>query len=425
MKTTRLTTIAVLATSLGALSALAESWPHWRGPRRDGTSTATGLPSTWSRTENVRWRLELPGPAPSTPVIWDGRIFLTSAKGDELVLLAVDQAGKVLWERALGGGNYDSRGGESNAAAPSPSTDGKRVYVLLGTGVMAAFDLEGKPLWRTDLQERYGRFNTYFGMSSTPLLDGDRLYLQLLHTDAQHVLALDAASGKELWKRERSTDARAECLHSYASPVIYRADGVEQLIIHGADYTTAHDLKNGAEIWRVGGLNPKSSYNPSLRFVATPLATPGLLVVPSAKNGPVLGLDPKTARGDVTGKSELFRWQMPSKTPDVPSPLLHDGILYLSRENGILIAVDAKTGELIYEERAHGQPHRGSPIYADGKVFLMGLDGTVTVVRAGRKFEVLGRNEMGERLAASLAVADGTIYLRTHAALYAIGGGRG
>jgi outer membrane protein assembly factor BamB len=414
--------------ALAALLALTttvvadENWPHWRGPRHDGTSTATGLPASWGDGENVRWRLELPGPAASTPVVWGDHVFLTSADagGDELMLLAVDTSGEVRWRRSLGGDNYDARQGESNAASPSPSTDGERVWVFLGSGLLASYDFDGNELWRTDVEKRYGEFKTYFGMSVTPLLDGDRLYLSLIHDNAQLVVALDKNDGSEIWRHERKTDARAECLHSYASPVIYRHGDTEQLIVHGADYVTAHRLEDGAEVWRCGGLNPEDGYNPTLRFVATPLATPGLLVVPSAKNGPVLGLDPSAAQGDVTAKKKPYRWRLPSKTPDVPSPLIHDGILYLSRENGILLAYDATTGEEIYEERVHGAPHRGSPVAADGKVYLMGMDGTVSVVRAGRDFEILAKNDMEERLAASLAIAGDTIYLRTHEALYAI-----
>jgi len=412
--------LTLLALFLGTVPAAAENWPHWRGPSHDGISSAEAVPAEWSREENVRWRLDLPGPAQSTPIVWGEKIFLTSAEGDDLLLLAVDTSGKVLWRREIDDGNYDARQGEGSAASPSPSTDGERIYVFLGTGLLAAYDFAGEELWRTELREKYGPFKTFFGVSSTPLLHGDRLYLQILHTDGQLVLAYDKATGEEVWRHERVTDARDENLHSYASPVVFRSGETEQLIIHGGDYTTGHALADGREIWRVGDLNPKDNYNSYLRFVATPLATRGLLVVPTAKNGPVLGLDPTGAKGVITGKEAFYRWRLPRNTPDVPSPLIHDGVLYLSRENGILHAYDAESGELLYEERVHGSPHRGSPVYADGKVFLMGMDGTVSVVRAGREYELLAQNDMDERLAASLAVAAGTVYLRTYEALYAI-----
>ena len=401
-------------------NSMAENWPNWRGPRNDGTSNETRLPAKWSKSENVKWRLELPGPAPSTPVVWNDRIFLTSAEWDSLALLCVNTSGKVLWKRTVGSGNKDIREGESNAASPSPSTDGKYVWVFFGTGILACFDFEGNEVWRSNLQKRYGGFSMYWGMSTTPLLDGDKLYLQLLHSNEQLVLALDKMTGREIWKHHRKTDAMTECLHSYASPFLYRFDGQEFLLTHGADYVVAHNLKDGSEIWRCGGLQKPNNYNHYLRFVASPVATPGLIVVPSAKNGPVLGLNPKNARGDITHSKTDYAWKRKDNTPDVPSPLIHDGLVYLCRENGVLICIDARTGEEIYQERAYSKRHRGSPVYADGKIYLMAADGTVTVVKAGREFEIISKNSVGERMAASLAISDGTIYLRSHKALYAI-----
>jgi outer membrane protein assembly factor BamB len=410
-----------VAIFLGLLTETqAENWPRWRGPRNDGTSIETELPAKWSKTENVKWRLELPGPAPSTPIVWQDRIFLTSAEGSNLVLLCVDTSGKMLWKKMLGGGNYTIREGESNAASPSPSTDGKNVWVMLGTGIVACYDFNGNEVWKFNLQERYKPFSMYHGMSTSPLLEGDRLYLQLLHSNEQLVLALDKATGREIWRHSRKTDAREESLHSYASPFLYRFGNQEFLITHGADYVTAHDLKDGREIWRCGGLNSPENYNPFFRFVASPVAAAGLIVVPSAKNGPVLGINPQSAKGDITDSPAQFHWRLKDGTPDVPTPLIHGGLVYLCRENGVLICLDAKTGQQFYMERTHNHRHRGSPVYADGKIYLMSADGTVTVVKAGREFEIIAKNTVDERLAASLAISNRTIYLRSYKALYAI-----
>lgn len=399
---------------------IAEDWPNWRGPRNDGTSIETGLPTNWSKTENVKWRLELPGSGASTPVVWGEHIFLTSAENENLVLLCVSTSGKTLWKKVLGDGNKNIRRGESNPAAPSPSTDGQNVWVFTGTGILARYDFDGNEVWKFNVQDRYSKFSMYWGMSTTPLLDGDRLYLQLLHTNAQLVLALDKRTGKEIWKHNRKTDARVECLHSYTSPTMYRFNGQEFLITHGADYVVAHDLKNGREIWRCGGLQHPENYNDYLRFVASPVAAAGLIVVPSAKNGPIVGINPKGAKGDITHSKANTAWKRQINTPDVPSPLIQDGLVYLCRENGQLLCLDASSGEEVYYERAHRKRHRGSPVFADGKIYLMGMDGTVTVVKAGRKFQILAQNQMGERTAASLAVSNGTIYMRTYKALYAI-----
>jgi outer membrane protein assembly factor BamB len=388
----------------------AENWPNWRGARRDGTSVETNIPSKWTKTENVAWRVALPGPAGSTPIVWDKQIFLTSAEGDNLVLISINTDGKFLWKNVLGTGNSSVRGDEANLAAPSPTTDGKYVWAFAGSGDLACFDFAGNEIWKTNLQQRYGTFDLYFVMSSTPLLDGNRLYIQLLHTGAQLVLALDKTNGKEIWKHERPSDAREESRHSYASPYLYRDGKREFLLIHGSDYITAHKLTDGKEIWRAGGLNSKDSYNPNFRFVTSPVATAGLIVVPSAKNGPVhaINADSKPI------------WTLPKGTPDVPSPVIHDGILYLCRENGDLIAVDAKNGNQIYQERTHQHRHRASPIYADGKIFLIARDGVATVVKAGRTFQILSTNEIGEPISSSPVVSNGTLYLRSFQALYAI-----
>ena len=397
----------------------AENWPNWRGPRYDGTSSESGLPSEWDHTKNVLWRLPLSGRAGATPVVWEDRVFLISAEEDHLVLLCISTDGTAVWKRGLGDGNKVVSGGEGNSASPSPSTDGEHVWAFVSTGVLACYDFEGNQIWKTNLQERYGRFNLYFVMASTPLLDGDRLYLQLIHSDASIVLALDKTTGAEVWKHQRESDAYAECEHSYASPFLYRDNEHEFLLVHGADYTTAHHLSDGSEIWRCGGLNPTDRYNTSFRFVASPVAVPGLIVVPSAKNGPVLGLRPG-AKGDITDDKRWQLWKRPNGTPDVPSPLIHDGLVYLCRENGDIVCIDAKTGAEIYKERTHRHRHRASPIYADGKIYLTARDGVVTVAKAGQEFEILSHNSIGEQIAASPVISGGKLYLRSYEALYAI-----
>ncbi|HEY4492034.1 MAG TPA: PQQ-binding-like beta-propeller repeat protein, partial [Acidobacteriota bacterium] len=234
------------------------------------------------------------------------------------------------------------------------------------------------------------------------------------------VVALDKSNGREIWKHIRESDARDECEHSYASPFLYRDSKHEFLLIHGADYITAHRVADGAEIWRCGGLNLKSNYNPAFRFVASPVATAGLIVVPSAKNGPVLGLKPD-GTGDITNLKQHYAWILSHGTPDVPSPLIYGGLVYLCKEDGELICLDAKTGQKIYHEQTRRTRHRASPVYAGGKIYLTARDGVVTVVKAGRQFQILSQNELGETISASPIISNGRIYLRTYEALYAIG----
>ncbi len=406
-------------TNVESTEAVPKNWSQWRGPNNRGISDETDVPIQWSQTENIRWRLPLPGEAAATPVVWGDKIFLTSADGSELVLMCVSTEGEELWKRTLAQGNRTSRGDEVNYAAPSPTTDGEHVWAFLGTGDLACYDFEGNPIWQTNLEERYGKFRLGFLMSMTPLLDKDKLYLQLIHSNAWLVLALDKMTGEEIWKHDRKSDATRECEHAYTSPILYRDAEREFLVVHGADYVTAHNLEDGSEIWRCGGLNSRERYNPSFRLVASPVATEGLIVVPSAKNGPVLGLAP-SGTGDIT-ETKWQIWKLQRGTPDVPSPLIHDGLVYLCRENGDLICLDAETGEQLYRQRTHRHRHRSSPVYANGYIYLTARDGVVSVVKAGREFEIVATNSINESVAASPVIVDGTLYLRSYDALYAIG----
>lgn len=406
--------------------ALADNWPQWRGPNLDGVSREKDLPVQWSKTENVLWRLPLPGPAGATPVVWGDRLYLTSVDGDQLVLLCVSTDGKELWRRVVGTGNRDVRGDEGNSASPSPSTDGKHVWAFMANGLLACYTVDGEEVWKLNLQDRYGKFNIAFGMTATPVLDNGRLYVQLIHGEGNPetreavVVCLNATDGKEIWKVDRPSDARDECEHSYASPVIYRDKEREFLLTHGADYVVAHSLEDGKELWRCGDLNPKGKYNPTLRFVASPVCAEGLIVVPTAKGGPVVCIKPD-AKGDITDNEAAFYWKRPRDTPDVPSPLIVDGLVYFCRENGVVICLDGKTGSQHYEKPTIRDRHRASPVYADGKIYTAARNGNIAVLKAGPEFELLSTNDMEESISSSLVIANGRIYVRTFDALYAIG----
>jgi outer membrane protein assembly factor BamB len=415
-----LSTLALLLALAGAVPA--ENWPQWRGPNNDGISHEKGLPTQWSDTRNIAWKLALPGMGGSTPAVWGDRLFLTSQEGAKVVALCVSTAGKELWKRDLGPAGKMIRRDEGNGASASPSTDGKHVFFYTGTGEMASFDLEGKEAWRFNVQDRYGKFVIWHGMHTSPLLVKDRLYLQLIHGGAACVLCLDKATGKEVWKADRTSDGTGENLHSYASIVLWSNGTKSYLVCHGNDYTTAHSLEDGKELWRLGGLNPRSNYNSYLRFVATPVCTPDLIVVPTAKNGPVVGVKPD-ASGAFEAGSKHEQWRMPRGTPDVPCPLVHDGLVYLCGEMGGqrgLTCLDAKTGEQVYQNRTHNSRYRASPVYADGKLYLTARDGTITVVAAGREGKALSVNKLPDTTTASPVVSGGRIYLRGFKYLWAI-----
>ncbi len=399
--------------------ARAENWPQWRGPNDDGVSNEKNIPAKFGPQENLIWKLDLPGMGSSTPCVWQNRIFFTSQDGSDLVLICVSTEGKELWRKVLGTGASKFRKDEGNEASASPSTDGKNVFAFVGSGNLASFDFEGKEIWKFDAQARYGKFKIQFGMHSTPVLYGDRLYLQLFHDGGQFVVALEKATGKEVWKINRKSDGRAECLHSYASAMMWHDGDKAYLVVHGNDYTTAHDLKDGSEIWRVGDLNPKGSYNPTLRFVASPLVTANLIVIPTAKNGQVVAISP-TAKGTVV-RNEYEQWRLPKGTPDVPSPLLHNGLVYLCGAQGTLTCVDAKTGKIYFDERIHNDRYRASPVYVDGKIICTSRNGVVSTFEEGKEFKLISANRMNDEITASPALSGGRMYLRGWKALYAIG----
>ena len=430
-----------------AAPATAADWPQWRGPDFDGTSPETNLPADWNPGGDgaVAWTAPLPGPGGGTPVIAGGRVFVTAAAGvgadAELVLLAFDAAdGSELWRRTLSTGNETARGGEGNSASNSCVTDGARVWATFGDGTVACLTAEGEPVWAMNLQERFGEFDIQFGFSSTPVLFDGRLYFQLIHGDGNaatreaKVVALDAATGVRAWERGRVTGASRENEHSYASPMLNALSDPPSLLTHGADYTIAHSLAagaDGAELWRLGGLNPPGeNYHTTLRFVASPgvgrgPGGDGLIVVPTAKRGPVFAVNAAAARkvagggGDVAGTKAVL-WRLDRGTPDVSTPLVAGGLVYLMGERGVLSAHDAGTGDELYQQRLTGANYRSSPTLADGRLYCCDRDGVVTVVKGGRNFELLGRMETGSPISASPAVADGTVYLRTFDSLIAV-----
>lgn len=422
---------ASLISLCASAPARAENWPQWRGPRHDGTSSETSLPTEWGKDKNVAWRLPLPGPAGATPVVWGDNVFLTTADGDELVLLCVGTDGKPRWRQVVGQGNQTAREDEGNSASPSPCTDGRHVWSFMGTGDLGCYTVDGEEVWRLDLQDRFGKFDIQFGMSSTPVLHDGLLLLQLIHGSMHDpaageqaiVAALNAATGETVWQKPRKTDAVGESRHSYASAVLYDYGGLTLLITHGGDYTVAYDPKTGKEAWRVGSFNGAPGtpeFNPFLRFVASPGVGPGIVVCPTAKRGPIYAIRPD-AKGKVSLDGKEILWSLDKGTPDVPTPLIHDGLVYLLGEDGVLRVCDAKTGETYYQERTHRGRHRASPVYADGHVYLTARDdGRVTVVKTGKKLEVVARNDTGEQQAATPVISNGTIYLRTFNALWAI-----
>ncbi len=422
---------------MAAVSAdlLAANWPQWRGPHSNGsTSEARDLPVTWSATENVLWRTKLPSWSAATPVIWEDTVFVTSAEEgfttlrgrdgsgklgpDKIFLIAVDRGnGAVRWQREIDSGNELFR--KQNSASPSAITDGTHVWIVTGHGKFACFTMDGTAVWKRDIQADYGRFGLNHGYASTPLLDGERLYVQVLHgmktDDPSYVFAVDKNSGKTIWKVERPTDAQRESPDNYATPQLASVDGNQQLVISGADYVTGHDLDTGKELWRIGGFNPTN--NPANRTIASSLVIGGNVFTTSTRGRPFIGFR-AGGSGDITGKRELWTNDLGS---DVPTPTTDGKYIYVLNDRGFLNCLEATSGKVVYEgQRIELGTYSASPLLADGKIYSTNEEGTTTVVKAGPVFEILGSSKLDEHTLASPVAADDEIFLRTDDYLYCI-----
>ena len=396
----------------------AENWPQWRGPNLNGVSNEKNLPVKWTTEENVSWKVLMPGLSGSTPIIWRDRIFLSVAEGDNLALWCLKKTdGEVLWKKPLGGGNTKMR--KHNMSSPSPVTDGRNVYVMTGTGILAGFDFNGKELWTRDIQKDYGQFGLLWGYASSPLLFEDSLYVQVLHgmktDDASYVMRIDKKNGKTLWKVDRPTNAIRESPDSYTTPALLRYGKTTEIVITGGDCVTGHDPATGKELWRANGLNPDN--NPSYRIVASPIIFDNIIYAPTRVR-PLLALK-VGGRGDITSSHVL--WSTVNG-PDVPTPVTDGKYFYIVNDRGIMFCLDAKTGAEVYaQQRIKPGIYSGSPVLADGKIYVTNEEGLTTVVAAGPKFEVVAENPLNDYVLSSPAISDGQIFIRTSHHLYAIG----
>jgi outer membrane protein assembly factor BamB len=431
-------------------AAAQDNWPQWRGPHQNGISDSTNLPVTWSLEKNIKWKTPLPSWSAATPIIAGKRIFVLSPSkgepppaevkapageqnerrrgrggrspgGPEIYLICLSGTdGKVLWQRELDNNNQIHR--KQNDATPSPVTDGTYVWALTGTGVVKAFDMEGRELWVKKLQEDYGPFGLNWGYGSSPLLYKGNLIIEVLHgmktDDPSYIISLEGKTGKVNWRRERLTDAERESPDAYTTPVLLEHEGAAQIIISGADYVTGHDPETGEEIWRAGGLNPLK--RPNYRVVGTPIINEGTIYAPTRKK-PFLALR-AGGKGDITSSHLLWKYEG-SGAPDVPSPVCDGTYLYLVDDRGMVTCLDARTGAEVYGPQATNEGIvSASPILSGGRIYILNEEGETTIVAAGSEFKILGTNRLdGSYTLASPAVSGDRIFIRTETHLYCIG----
>jgi outer membrane protein assembly factor BamB len=405
-----------------AATLSAENWPQWRGPGLNGVSTEKGLPIKWSPTENIAWKLPMPGRSGSTPIIWGEKIFLNVGTADgtgDLELWTLDRnTGKTLWKGPIAGGNRIER--KQNMSSPSPVTDGRVVWVMTGVGVLKAFDFEGKELWARDIQKDYGPFGLNWGYASSPLLHDGDLFVQVIHgmktDDPSYLLRIEGKTGKTVWRTDRLTKAISESPDSYTTPALLRHGKSTEIVITGGDVVTGHDPASGKEVWRMDGLNPQN--NPNYRIIASPLVVGDIVIAPTRER-PMLAIK-AGGRGDITNTHRLWSF---NNGPDVPTPVSDGTLVYTVTDRGVAYALDLQTGAVVYgPERLRPDNYSASPVLAEGKIYITSEnEGLTSVYRAGPKFELLSENPLSDYTLSSPAISAGQIFLRTTGHLWAIG----
>lgn len=404
----------VLLVLASARSAAAQAWwPQFLGPQGDGHSKATGLPLTWSESENVVWKTPIHGRGWSSPVIWGDQIWLTTATpdGKKRYALCVDRkTGKILRDLLLFTVEKPQEIHTFNSyASPSPVLEKGRAYVTFGSVGTAAIDtVTGKVLWtRDDLPCNHWR-----GAGSSPILYENLLIMHFDGYDYQYIVALDKQTGKTVWKRDRGVDYgtdNGDFMKAFCTPIVIRAAGREQLISPCAKAALSYDPRTGEELWRVRFDEHSAT--------ARPLFGHGLVYINTGFGKAQLLAVKPNGKGDVTYSH--VAWRQKKGVPSKPSQLLIGDLIYMVHDRGVATCLEAKTGEIVWRERVGGH-YTASPLYADGRIYLFDEEGKTTVIAPGREYKQLAENHLDSGFMASPATADGGLYLRTEKALYRI-----
>jgi outer membrane protein assembly factor BamB len=384
------------------------NWPRWRGPSGQGIVPDGAYPDAWSPTENVVWKVPVPGKGNASPIIWRDRIYLTTAVdgGKQRLVLCFNRAdGKLLWQSGPKVEKVEGVYSKNSHASATPSTDGQRIYVYFGNGGLYACDLSGQESWHTPLPP----VSTLHGPAGTQLLYKDRIiFYQDSNKPGGFIAAFDKNTGKELWKTPRKETV------GWGTPIAITVAGKDQIIVSGQHHVYAYDPATGAEIW-------KSSGNLD-EVIPTPVVGLDMLFCSSGRAGPTLALRP-TGQGDIT-KTHLA-WKKTKGSPFIPSPLLYGDKLFLVNDMvSVISCLDAKTGALHWEERcgdARSEGFTASPIGVNNKVFFTNDTGETYVIANSPKFELHHVNRLTEKTLASPALMEGRWYIRTEKHLWCIG----
>jgi outer membrane protein assembly factor BamB len=412
--------VVILATLAWLSSAVrADNWPAWRGADGMGHCTETKLPVKWSADENVLWKIKLPGPGNSTPIVWGDRIFVTQAtdKGKKRGLLCLSKKdGTTLWHKVVEYDEAEPTHDTNPYCSASPATDGERVVVSHGSAGVWCYDFEGKELWHRDL----GKCLHIWGNAASPLLHDDLVILNFGPGERTFLIAMDRKTGKDVWKVEEPGGKRGESgekwIGSWSTPTLLKLKDREELVMSWPGVVKAYAPKTGELLWTCEGLDKDKATD---RLVYTsPLVTPEVVVAMAGYGGPALAVKPG-GKGDVTQTHRL--WRLPTAPQRIGSGVIVGEHIYILNETGMMECLERKTGKTVFNERA-GTGAWGSLVHADDKLYVINSDGETLVLAAKPKFEVISRNPLNkERTRASIAVSDGKLFIRTYEHLWCIG----
>ena len=419
---------------LTAVSIFSADWAQWRGPNFNGFTSEKGLPTEWSK-DSAAWALDMPGPSASTPVILGDRIFASSvdAKNQTLHAMCIDRkTGKVLWNHKTGDGMR--RDDRSNYSSPSAAADKDRVIFFYGNGTLVAFDHSGKELWNRSITREYGDFAFQWTFSSSPMLANGKLYLQVLqrnqpvHGEGKQgaesfLLGIDPATGKDIFRHVRPSEAKAESLEAFSTPIPFEHGGRKEILIVGGDCITGHDPETGKEFWRWGTWNPTRIGH--WRLVPSPVAGAGVILACAPKGSPVFAVK-AGGKGNLDDSAIAWKSATREVTSDVATPLFMDNSFFiLAEDKRILSRVEAATGNVQWSVDLPGRKkYETSPTGAEGKIYVMNFGGDVVVVDAkeGKVLNTIAMGEQGDDMTrSSISAANGQLFIRTNKKLFCIG----
>ena len=407
-------TVAILSLAPCRTHGSETEWPQFRGSTGEGVSLAVNVPVEWNATSHIAWKAEVPGRGWSSPILSKGRLYLTTAIGENgaalsLHALCIDaMSGKTLWDTEVfqpDTAAAQAMHRKNSPASSTPIVAGDRLYVHFGHMGTAALDLSGKIVWK----QNELKYPPVHGAGGSPILIGDALVFSCDGERDPFVAALDATTGAIRWKTPRNSPAKKQ--FAFSTPLAITVGGVPEIISPGPGFVGAYDVKDGREIWRVG-------YGEGYSVVPRPVFAHGLLFVSSSFDAAVLyAIRPEGAAGDVTATN--VAWSTRKAAPHTASPVVVGDEIYFVSDAGIATCADAKTGAVHWSERLGGG-FSASPVAAEGRIYFQNEAGVGYVVKAAKKYELLATNELAEASLASYAVADGTVFIRTEKQLWKV-----